>query len=94
MKRDRERGIEREREERERQRDRDCGRVGRTSQSICSCCNLHTNYPAVLITTFPYPRYLSVHTCLLFHASDQKEKGRGERLIETGDAEPKGEMYS
>lgn len=45
-----------------------------TSQSICSCCNLHINYPAVLITTFPYPRYLSIHTYLLFHASDQKRK--------------------
>ena len=45
-----------------------------TSQSICSCCNLHINYPAVLITTFPYPRYLSIHTYSLFHASDQKKK--------------------
>lgn len=55
-----------------------------TSQSICSCCNLHINYPAVLITTFPYPRYLSIHTYSVFHASDQKRKkkkksGRNDR---------------
>ena len=33
----------------------------------------------MLITTFPYPRYLSIHTYSVFHASDQKKKKKKEK---------------
>lgn len=39
-------------------------------------CNLHINYPAELISTSAYPRYLSTHTCLPLssHWSKKKKK--------------------
>lgn len=37
-------------------------------------CNLHINYPAELISTSAYPRYLSTHTCCTLSSHWSKKK--------------------
>lgn len=50
-------------------------------------CNLHINYPAELISTSAYPRYLSTHTCSTLSSHWSK---KGEDWQKHGEAEPKG----
>lgn len=50
-------------------------------------CNLHINYPAELISTSAYPRYLSTHTCSTLSSHWSK---KGVDWQKHGEAEPKG----